>query len=103
MIEKIKRLIERSLSLPEDKKGEYLAVLPFISEENQKDLLNILEKEQKELLVIEDEMAEEESEINKEYLKEIESLYKEEYKNAVSSVEKGDKDRAENLINNFDK
>jgi len=96
-------LISASNVLTPERKKTYLRVLKFLSEEQLKTLLWVLQKEQASAEEIRKTAEKEKSALNKQYIQKAETFYKKGFKSAVSEEEREDKSQAENMLTKIDK
>jgi len=98
-----KTLIKESLSLNENQKSMYLAIVELLPAEKQEEIRQIFEKEAEKRTEIEAETKKKKSEKNSAFMSEMESTYKFEKKKAIEVDEKNDKNDAAKLLDDLNK
>ena len=94
----IKKLIKASGGMSKQKKALYLTMLEFISEKEQKALLEILQQEAKAVSDVKIEEKAKNGQINEDYMESGEQLFKDEEKKSIKKEEIEEDIESEKLL-----
>ncbi len=98
MKKEIKKLIEASGGMSKQKKALYLTMLEFITEKEQKALLEILQQEAQAVSDVKIEEKAKKGQINEDYMESGEQLFKDEEKKSIKKEEIEEDIESEKLL-----